>query len=284
MTKLSIITINYNNAKGLQKTMESVFRQTASEFEYIVIDGGSTDGSVDVIQRFLNDEPKKYIRQVRTHNCNFFTYWVSEPDSGVYNAMNKGIKAGRGEYCQFLNSGDWLAHDTVVEKMIANLPECNIVYGDIIKVFPNGKKILDSGSAGDITFFKLYRGTINHPSSWIRRTLFEKYGYYDEEMKIVSDWKWFMVVVGLHNEKVAYVDMAVTCFDMSGISSSNKQLEAAERNRVLEDLVPPRILLDYRRFEIDLMMLNRISRYKPVKWLVWFMERVLFKLEKWKMQ
>jgi len=282
--KLSIITINFNNAEGLQKTMESVFRQTSADFEYIVIDGGSTDGSREVIQRFEKVEPATEERNVKSRPFNPLTYWVSEQDNGIYHAMNKGIRAAKGEYCQFLNSGDRLASDDVVEKMSKNLPECNIAYGNMIKLFPGGKTILDSGSAGDITFFKLYRGTINHSSAWIRRTLFDTYGYYDEELKIVSDWKWYLVAAGLHNEPVAYVDMPVTYFDMGGISNTNKQLEVEERNKVLEELVPPRILADYRRFEADLMMINRISRYKPVKFLVWFMERVLFKMEKWKLQ
>lgn len=96
--KLSIITINYNNREGLRKTIESVVAQTTREFEYIVIDGGSTDGSVDVIKEFSD----------------YIDYWVSEPDKGIYNAMNKGVKVAHGDYCQFLNSGDWL-YDSNVE-------------------------------------------------------------------------------------------------------------------------------------------------------------------------
>ncbi|MDR2910496.1 MAG: glycosyltransferase [Bacteroidales bacterium] len=90
--KLSIITINLNNVAGLQKTIESVVKQTFTDYEYIVIDGGSTDGSADIIKQHANK----------------ITYWVSEPDKGIYNAMNKGIRVAKGEYCLFLNSGDWL--------------------------------------------------------------------------------------------------------------------------------------------------------------------------------
>lgn len=97
-TKLSIISINLNNSEGLQKTIRSVIRQTNSDFEYIVIDGNSKDGSLNVIKNFDNQ----------------ITYWVSEPDSGIYNAMNKGISKSTGRYCLFLNSGDWLADENVI--------------------------------------------------------------------------------------------------------------------------------------------------------------------------
>ena len=98
--KLSIITINFNDAKGLEKTIQSVINQTYKDFEYIVVDGASTDGSVDVIKKYSNK----------------LTHWVSEPDTGIYNAMNKGTRMASGEYCLYLNSGDFLADNDVLEK------------------------------------------------------------------------------------------------------------------------------------------------------------------------
>ena len=108
MTTLTIITINYNNAPGLQKTMESVLAQTSKDFEYIVIDGASTDGSVEFLQSFK-------LSNFQTLNL------ISEPDSGIYNAMNKGIRMAKGEYLHFLNSGDWLVDAFVVENMLKEL-------------------------------------------------------------------------------------------------------------------------------------------------------------------
>src|SRR4051812_22804100 len=102
MPRLSIITINYNNVSGLRKTVESVVNQTSQDFEYIVIDGGSTDGSVDVL--------KQYAKKIK--------YWISEPDKGIYNAQNKGILKATGEYCHFINSGDYLVKNDVIEKML----------------------------------------------------------------------------------------------------------------------------------------------------------------------
>ena len=109
--KLSIITINYNNQSGLQRTVESIVNQTWKEFEYIVIDGGSTDGSA----AYLESQNK------------IFDYWVSEKDLGIYNAMNKGIKAATGHYLLFLNSGDELLNDKVLAQNHHNLENKDLV-------------------------------------------------------------------------------------------------------------------------------------------------------------
>ena len=170
MPKLSIITINLNDARGLEKTIESVLSQTSNDFEYIVIDGGSTDGSVDVIQKYKDK----------------ITYWVSEPDTGIYNAMNKGILKATGEYCQFLNSGDCLVANNVTELMLSDMPECSILYGNMLKDL-NGKIFCNEPFRGrEITLLDMFTGTLNHPSAYNKRSLFDKYGLYDESLKIVS--------------------------------------------------------------------------------------------------
>ena len=162
--KLSIITINRNNALGLEKTLQSVNVQTYRDFEHIVVDGASTDGSVDVIKRLTDDT----IRRV----------WVSEPDSGIYNAMNKGIRMATGDHIQILNSGDKLAADDVEERMAAFLssqasPQPSIFYGNMVKCFPDGRRLRDRCFAGqDITFLGMFTGTLNHNPAWIRRDLF----------------------------------------------------------------------------------------------------------------
>ncbi len=152
---LSIITINFNNAAGLQKTMESVLSQSSNKFEYIVVDGGSTDGSIEIINRFINTG-------VRQFKC------ISEQDNGIYHAMNKGIIAAKGEYCQFLNSGDWLAGNDVIEKMLAGLPDCDIFYGNMLKQLPDGKIFRDVCEQGRITMLTLYKGSLNHAPAFIK--------------------------------------------------------------------------------------------------------------------
>lgn len=270
--KLSIITINRNNAAGLEKTMRSVAAQTYKELEYIVIDGASTDGSVEMIKKY--ESQFAHLR------------WLSEPDAGIYNAMNKGICMASGEYIQILNSADALASDVVTEKMLAALEEKgkpSILYGNMIKCFPNGRKVVDKCFAGqEITMLGMYTGTLNHDPAYIRRDLFEKYGYYDEGLKIVSDWKWYLQAIILGGEKPQYVDLDVTLFDMTGISENakSKAMIRDERAKVLEEVIPAGYLHDYRKYSEDIHLMRRIHRYPLAYKLVWFVERCLFKLEK----
>ncbi len=270
--KLSIITINYNNAKGLRRTIQSVNAQTCKEFEHIIVDGNSTDGSVDVI------------RQLEDSTIN--RRWLSEPDNGIYHAMNKGIRMAAGEYIQILNSADELAAPDVTERMLAALEQAEyptILYGNMVKVFPNGRKVCDKCFAGqDITFMGFYTGTLNHDPAYIRRDLFEKYGYYDERLKIVSDWKWYLQAIILGDEKPVYTDLDVTLFDMTGVSENpvNRAKMQAEREQVLADFFPATVLADYKRFAFPIDQIKRLQRHPWAYKLVYFLERVLFKLEK----
>lgn len=268
---LSIITINRNNAVGLEKTMRSVAAQDCGDFEYVVIDGASTDGSVEMIRSFeasLGERLK----------------WVSEPDKGIYNAMNKGIGKASGEYLQFLNSGDSLVSDDITLRMTEALKSKEyppILYGNMLKDMSDGKILRDKGFAGkSISFLGFYTGSLNHPSSYIKKSLFEKYGRYDENLKIVSDWKWFLQSIILGGEKPLYVDMDVTLFDMNGISEKNKSLDKTERRRVLNELIPSTILADYDRWALSINRMRRLERHPWANKIVHFLERGLFKMEK----
>lgn len=264
MRRLSIITINYNNAAGLQKTIESVVAQTSADFEYIVIDGGSTDGSTEVIRRY---EDK-------------ITYWVSEPDRGIYHAMNKGILQATGEYCHFLNSGDYLVDKDVTERMLDQMPECSILYGNKIREI-NGKLVTEKSYAGrPITLLDMYRSTIFHASAYIKRSLFDQYGLYDESLKMVSDWKFYLITVGLHNESAVYRDIDVVWFDTKGISSTDTALDQRERAQVLQQVLPKSILLDYQEFALNVVIIRRLKRNKLVWFLTLNLYRVLFNLDK----
>lgn len=268
---LSIITINRNNASGLEKTMRSVFSQTQAEFEFVVIDGASTDGSVDVVERYS----KLFGDRLK---------WISEPDKGIYCAMNKGIGMASGDYVQFLNSGDCLASADVVSLMLEALKENNypsILYGNMLKDIPNGNLLKDRCFAGqEITFLGFYTGTLNHSPAFIRRNLFKKYGLYDECLKIVSDWKWYLQAIVLGDEKPVYADLDVTVFDMHGISETNKELDRIERKRVLEELISPAILADYDNWAFSIAQMKRLKRHPWAYKLVWFVERFLFKVER----
>lgn len=273
--KLSIVTINYNNAEGLRKTLASVDAQTYRAIEHIIIDGGSTDGSVDVI--------KEYKQTLSATHSPLTITWLSEKDDGIYNAMNKGIKLATGDYCQFLNSGDYLAASDVTERMLDAMPEgIDILYGNMHKVLPNGKMLPDrSGGTDDVTLNMFYRGCLNHSPAYIKRSLFDKYGLYDESLKICSDWKFYMQSIVLGKAKVHYVDIDVTIFDMTGISETRKDILNEERNRLLHEMVPEGILKDYDRYHFPMEQYDRLKRHHL--WgLVWVIERILFKLEKWR--
>lgn len=266
MPKLTIITINYNNASGLQKTMESVLTQTCKDFEYIVIDGASTDGSVEFLQTFK-------LSNFQTLNL------ISEPDNGIYHAMNKGIKRAKGDYIQFLNSGDCLVDERVVEDVLNELPDCDIFVGNVINIRPDGSKRYNKNKK-EVSLLTFYRGTIQHTSAFIRRSLFDKFGLYDENLKIVSDWKWYMQVTGLNKADVRFTDRYISLFDMTGISSTQLDKDKAERRKVLEELIPAPILADYDKHAFAIDQFERLRRYPFVYKMVWFMERVLFKMEK----
>jgi len=249
--------------------MESVFAQLCKDFEYIVIDGASTDGSAEYIKEHAEE----------------LTYWVSEKDTGIYNAMNKGIRMATGEYCQFLNSGDCLIDKNVIEKMLNELKQnqyISVLYGNMRKVLPNGKILRDRccSISNEVTLNMFYRGCLNHSPAYIKRELFEKYGFYDETLKICSDWKFYMQSIVLGGEIVKHADVDVTLFDMTGISETHKDLLNEERNRLLEEMVPTNILKDYHRYHEPMDQYDRLSRHNL--WgFVWFVERVVFKFEKW---
>lgn len=229
MLKLSIITINLNNASGLRKTIESVVSQTFSDFEYIVIDGGSNDGSVDMI--------KEYSEKI--------TYWVSEPDKGIYNAMNKGINKANGEYCLFLNSGDWLVDDNVIDSIFKNDVSADILFGNTIAINNDGTKLMKGPSTGNISAYQLITNTLPHQGSYIKRSLFDIYGKYDECFEIVSDWKFFLEMILFKNVSVHYINSVVSIIDPNGISNKKVDLDLSERKKILSGLFPKKVIEDY---------------------------------------
>jgi glycosyltransferase involved in cell wall biosynthesis len=227
--KISIITINYNDANGLEKTIQSVIEQDFKDFEYIVIDGGSNDESKSIIEKYQSK----------------ITYWVSEKDKGIYNAMNKGIAKATGEYCLFINSGDFLAKSNVLTKIFEYQYTTDIIYGNMIIDWGYGK--LEYGKMpSKITFHQMFVDTLWHPVSLIKRNLFEKYGTYNESYKIVADYEFFFNVIIMHSISLQYIDMDVSVYNMKGLSSieENKNLEQSERQRVLKNYLP-QLLIDF---------------------------------------
>lgn len=297
--RLSIVTINYNNAEGLRKTLASVAAQTYPNIEHVIVDAASTDDSVEII--------KEYVQRVNSEERRVNSVvWSSEPDKGIYDGMNKGIRKATGDYIQILNSGDILASNDVTERMIATLNDAmshdkslndggiGILYGNMIRNFGNGKtnrdtclgervSELESERVREVewTMDDFIKGTVNHDPTYIHRSLYEKYGLYDENLRICSDWKWFVNAVIFGGEKLYYVPIDVTIFDTTGISETNLDFREKERHAELEKMLPAAILKDYDRYHFPISQYKRLKKYHLWS-IVNFMERVLFKLEKWR--
>lgn len=220
MTKISIVTINLNNAIGLQKTIDSIFSQTFTNYECIIIDGGSNDGSKEIIE--LNNKK--------------FNYWISENDTGIYNAMNKGIRFAKGEYILFLNSGDILINNRILETILPVLSNEDIIYGNLIIKESISEWVKTYPFTPDFIYF--VNDTLPHSGgSFIKRSIFEIIGLYDETLKITSDWKFYMIAIFKHDVSTKYINEIIAVFAFDGISSKaeNSKIIYLEKEYFLEN-------------------------------------------------
>ncbi len=243
--KISIITINLNNKAGLEKTMKSVLSQTCKDYEWIVIDGGSTDGSKELIEK----------------NAQHITYWVSEKDKGIYNAMNKGIGVARGEYLQFLNSGDYLADESIVEEFCAMYPTVDVVYGNAIFVTKDGKEKghFEAPKSVRLSYFWSHR--LNHQATFFSKRCFEDYRY-NEENRIASDVELYMHLL-LCDSSFRKWNKQVVCMECGGISG--RENSSKEFRGIVDRLLPKGMKADYEEMiqwrDVDLaIMIKSIIR------------------------
>lgn len=216
MPKFSVITICYNDKAGLLKTAESVLQQTFADYEYIIIDGGSIDGSEELVKQLA---PR----------C---AYAVSEKDNGIYDAQNKGWRAAKGEYCLFLNSGDYLANESVLSDVFSASSGADIIYGDIL--VDNGKDPLYRlGQHDPFTFEDLIYTTVFHPAALIRTKLLRDRNGYDESLRIVADYDFFLEMIAVKKCSTQYIPVVISVFNTAGIGSdpANRQKHDEERRR-----------------------------------------------------
>lgn len=217
--KLSIITINYNNRLGLEKTVQSVLLQTFRDFDWIIIDGGSDDGSRELIEE-------------TAAKCKQLSYWCSERDEGIYNAMNKGIKNAKGKYCLFLNSGDYFYGDVlniVCSKLSSNI---GFVVGRVME--EKGTLTRDfTKTQYSVAHLILY--PFPHQACFINKAVFDKYGLYDEKYRIIADWVLYIDALILGNENVAFIQEIVSKMEYGGVSS-NSSLYQDEIKRMKQKL------------------------------------------------
>ena len=252
--KLSIITINYNHLEGLKKTFQSVKEQIWCDYEWIVIDGGSTDGSKEFI--------------VEHQDC--FAYWCSEPDGGVYNAMNKGIVRAQGEYVNFMNSGDTFFDSTSLKRVFAQPRFSDILYGAML--LPNGELDHSPMMKSDLQWFDFYEHTLPHQASFIRRDLFDRIGLYDESYRIAADWYFFAKAFVWYKVSSDFIPALLARFEGGGLSSNGDQAEV-ENQRFKKEVFGTYLLAvrdrtmyfdvihEYHILAILHSILYRIARY-----------------------
>lgn len=231
---VSIITVNYNNYPGLKKTVESVIRQSSKDFEFIVIDGNSTDGS------------KELITQYQEH----LAYSVSEPDNGIYHAMNKGIEVAKGNYLLFLNSGDSLSNHATLETVRPYLTaNYGIVYGNAAYVEGNERVVRTYPSELSFQFF--WEHNLSHQASFIRRSLFKELFLYNENYQIASDWEFFVYAICKKDIPYLHIDQTICDYDTTGISSmlNNHKVMHEERTQTLRKHFPL-FISDYEKFAL----------------------------------
>lgn len=206
MHKVSIITINRNNAAGLRRTMESVFQQTYTDLEYLVVDGASTDESLSVINEYAQRQTAIDFK------------WISEKDAGIYNAMNKGFRHATGEYCLFLNSGDCLVDKNVLAQVTQVLiDDADVYYGDAIFVSAQQKEQYRTyPNKLNLDFF--YNDSLCHQSIFYKRNMLLSVGEYDEHYRLIADW---VMNLQCYRHGYQFKHLALVCvyYDMAGLTS-----------------------------------------------------------------
>ena len=208
--KVSVITISYNNRDGLRKTVESVVAQTATDYEYIVIDGASADGSKEVIDEYAGKGIDK---------------WLCEPDTGIYNAMNKGIALAEGEYCIFMNSSDTFYDSNVLERVIPQLRRAHFYVGDTYRKDFRGNLCR---APEKLTAQGLISHPLQHQSTFIKTFLLKERPYL-EKYRIVSDWEQMVYWLIMKDYIYCKLNLVVSRFDIEGYSSQKEQAKMLRR-------------------------------------------------------
>ena len=250
MSLISIITINYNNAKGLETTLESVHNQKNKDYELIIIDGNSTDHSLAIIDKY---------ESIVTYSC-------SEKDNGVYDAMNKGIKKATGDFLIFMNSGDSF-YDTNTLAIFSDLkilhPKFDIIYGDVNAVdLTVQKKIIQPKK---LNLFYFIDHTLNHQATFIKRGLFEKQGLYSLEYKISSDYEFFLKAFLANPITFIHHDFTVCNFQLDGMSQNPINFDDVTKERLV--IQKKHISAKELNYYLKLKDKKKLSKTSIIVWL-----------------
>ena len=269
---ISIVTINFNNAAGLKKTLESVAAQTYKEYEHIIVDGDSTkDDSVRIIQEY------DYAQRTTSAQTCPIIRWISDTDNGIYSAMNKGVRMAQGDYVLMLNSGDALVDEHVLERIVPQLDGTDIVQGNTIEVH-EGKMVQNKGyGKSEITMRDVMEGNFLHQASFCRRDLFVRHGYFDESYAIVADKKFFVTCLGFHDATFKYVDIDVANFDTTGISSATSgewsKIPKEENERLRNELFSSRLRASLE--SRDAAFITKLNNHKWIMSITQFLLRLV---------
>ena len=239
--KYSIITINFNNKEGLRKTIESVIHQTYQDYEFIIIDGASTDGSKEVI--------KEYDKRI--------DYWISEQDNGVYQAMNKGIVKATGDYLIFMNSGDCFYQKNVLENVTNKNISTDMIVGKDYHFKDSTQKGFATILPPRLSMISFIHSTLPHQSTFFKRELF-KDTLYDETLKNVADVKFYIQKICVEQCRVQFINDIICWREPDGISVSYNERRLHEHQKVIEEVLPPGAIQDYE----TLHMLDKSTMYK----------------------
>lgn len=249
--KISIITVVYNNKSYLEDAIISVNNQTYKNIEYIVIDGGSTDGTVEIIKK----------------HSKLISKWISEPDSGIYDAMNKGIKMASGEIIGTLNSDDIYFNDDIIKKIADIFKDSDIegCYGDILYVSKDLKRTIRYWSSGAYKEGRFRKGWMPpHPTFFARKKLFKEHGGFREKFKIVGDYELMFRFIGKFKIKLYYIPEVLVKMRVGGVSNNGlmnqfTKIKEIYQSWLINDINPP-ILLPFIKPLLKIGQYNILSK------------------------
>lgn len=259
--KLSVITVNFNDREGLRRTAESVVEQTFDDFEWLVIDGGSTDGSQDVMAQYASR----------------IVWSVSEPDGGIYEAMNKGLARANGEFVQFLNSGDSFIDRNVLGKVFADKSLADVNYGD--QWCSRGAEIIEKRTYPEFMDLRfLFRAPLGHQATFIKTSLAKTHPY--QEKYTISADRAFFLDLYLSGASFHYLNLPVVYFDTDGVGSreSTREQRRVQFQEIKEELLPKPAVHDFERLMDKADEYDFVMRVPPLRW-VYFLFKWLQKIK-----
>lgn len=201
---VSIVTPSYNQGKFIEETIQSILSQDYPNIEYIIIDGGSTDSSIDIIKRYEQD----------------IAYWVSEPDSGISDAFNKGIKASKGDIIGIINVGDRYTEEAIstIVNVLNESADFDFVYGDLMYIDEKGNPLfLMKGDQGYQKKIRYTMPALNHPTVFMKRSVYDSCGLFDISYKIAMDYE-LLLRITQSGKKGLYIERTLAAMTLGGIS------------------------------------------------------------------